>query len=184
MEEKRYLKEKGFQVPAKKINPTDAAYLSEEELKEYLVSIEVLKPWEAVEVNKDIVGVPAFVISKVNMSAVPKGEDYKSREGMFFNIIQYKYSCDIKNGKIGKNSLANFTTYVKDMYSYSYPFFVLEKLKKIDKEYAKLYAQGFKAEITKLYDKKITGDRREMEKYQAEVKGATAEKKVFLSKIK
>jgi hypothetical protein len=184
MEEKIYLREKEYPMPAKKIKPTEAGYLNEKEIEEFLRSVEVLKPWETVEVNRDaIVGVPAFIISGTD----PKfqgGEPDKDRTGTFFNIIQYKFSCDIKNGKFGKKSMANFTTYVKDIFSYAYPHFVLEKLKKIDKSAAKLYAEEFKAELKKLYDKKLASDQKELEKYKAETKGTVTESKAALAKIK
>ena len=181
METKTYLKEKEYPMPMKKINPTDVWYLNETELENYLKRIEVLKPWEKVEVNKDTVGVPALVI-KVVQEKKPDGEN--DRTGTFFNIIQYKFSCDIKNGKIGKNSLANFKTYVKDVYSYSYPEFVLEKLKAADKAKAKLYAEEFKTLLAKLYSKKIASDKSHFEKFKSEINGTTQESKAALAKIK
>ena len=184
MEDKVYLKEKDFPMPVKKIKPSDTGYLNETELEAYLKSIEVLKPWETIEVNKDVVGVPALVISKSDPAKLPEGEAGKDRIGTFFNIIQYKFSCDIKNGKLGKNSLANFKTYVKDVYSYSYPAFVLAKLKKADKAHAKQYAEEFKAELDKLYAKKIAGDKAQLEKLKTEIAGATQEAKTALANIK
>ena len=186
MEEKIFLKEKDYSLPTKKISPTDLSYLNETELEEYMRSVEVLKPWEVIEINKEaVVGAPAFVITKIDATKIPAGAEVnKDRVGTFFNIIQYKFSCDIKNGKFGRSSLANFTTFVKAVYSYSYPMFVLEKLKKINKEQAKIYATAFKAELQKLYEKKIASDKKELEKFKAEVAGTTAESKVMLAKIK
>ena len=186
MEEKIYLKEKEYPMPAKKINPADPAYLNEEELEQYMRAVEVLKPWEVIEINKDAVGTPALVITKFDPAKMPADESLvnKGRIGTFFNIIKYKFSCDIKNGKLGKNSLANFTTYVKDVYSYSYPHFVMEKLKRIDMAMAKAYAADFKAELQKLYDKKINADKKELEKYKVEVAGTTAESKIALARVK
>ncbi|MDR0462150.1 MAG: hypothetical protein LBG88_02325 [Christensenellaceae bacterium] len=180
--EKIYLQEKENPMPAKKIKQGEPWYLTEEELQKFMRQVEVIKPWEFVEVNKDAVGVPAFVISKVDTKKLPK--DATDRTGTFFNVIQYKFSCDIKNGKLGKNSLANFTTYVKGGYSYSYAAYVLEKLRGIDKAAAKEYATQFKAELQKLYDKKIADDTKAMEKYKAEIAGTVAESKVALAKIK
>jgi DNA gyrase/topoisomerase IV subunit A len=184
MEEKVYLREKEYPMPVKKIKPTESEHLNEKELEEYLRSVEVLKPWEIIEVNKDAIGVPAFVISGLDAEKLPAGEAGKDRVGTFFNIIQYKFSCDIKNGKLGKTSMANFTTYVKDIYSYSYPAFILEKLKKVNKTQAKAYAEAFKTELQKLYNKKIASDEKELEKYKAETKGTLAESKTALAKIK
>jgi hypothetical protein len=183
MEEKVYLKEKEFPMPVKKIKPTDPNYLNEKEIEEYMRSIDVIRPWETMAVDTtSVIGAPSFVISKTDPKKKPK--EVADREGMFFNIIQYKYSCDIKNGRIGKNSLANFTTYIKDTYSYSYPAFVLEKLKRVDKAMAKEYAAEFKAELAKLYAKKIAGDTKEFEKYRAEAKETEMESKAALSRIK
>ena len=186
MEEKIYLKEKDYAMPTKKISTTGLGCLNEEELEQYLRSIEVLKPWEVIEINRDaVVGAPAFVITKIDATKIPKGAEVnKDRAGTFFNIIQYKFSCDIKNGKFGKNSLANFTTFVKGVYSFSYPAFVLEKLKKINKDQAKIYAAAYKAELQKLYEKKIAQDKKELEKYKLEVAGTVAESKIALAKIK
>jgi len=186
MEDKIYLKEKDFPLPTKKVSPSDPGFLRDEELEEYLRTIEVIKPWEVIEINTEaIVGAPAFVICRIDKNRLPKtGDVNKDRVGTFFNIIQYKYSCDVKNGKLGKNSLANFTTFVRATYSYSYAAFVLEKLKKVDKTLAKDYATSFKAELEKLYNKKITGDKKELEKYKLEVAETTAEMKTALAKIK
>ncbi|MCL2228964.1 MAG: hypothetical protein FWC00_04000 [Firmicutes bacterium] len=181
MEAKTYLKEADFPMPAKTHKPTDAGYLCEIELESYMKSIEVLRPWETLEVNKETVGVPALVI-KVDKAKLPKGET--DRTDIFFNVIQYKFSCDIKNGKLGKKSLANFKTYVKGIYSYSYPAFVLEKLKKANKEMAKKYAEEFKAELEKLYTKKINSEKTQLEKLKAEIDGTVAESKSALAKIK
>jgi len=181
MEQKIFLKEKEFPMPVKKIKPTDLEYLDASEIEAYLRSIEVIRPWEVIETSKGaIAGVSALSI--VSVKKMPKEE--KDRTGTFFNFIQYKFSCDIKNGKVGKTTLANFTTYVKDAYSYSLPAFILESLKKKDKARAKQYAAEFKAELSKLYTKKITHDKKELEKFKAEVVGTTAESKVSLSKIK
>jgi hypothetical protein len=184
-ETKVYLREKEYRMPIKKIKPNEQDYLNEQELENYLRSIEVIKPWETVEVNKDAVaGLPLFVVSGVDADKAPDAEAGKDRVGTFFNIIQYKYSCDIKNGKLGKQSVGNFSTYVKDIYSYSYPAFVLEKLKKTDKIHAKTYAESYKHELEKLYNKKIASDQKELEKYTAETKGTVAESKIALAKIK
>jgi len=181
MDTKTFLKEKEFPMPPKTHKPTDVGYLCENELEAYMKSVEVLRPWESLEVNKDTIGMPALVI-RVDKKLLPKGET--DRTDIFFNVIQYKFSCDIKNGKLGKKSLANFKTYVKDIYSYSYPAFVLEKLKSIDKAKAKQYAEEFKAELEKLYAKKIHIDQTHLDKLKAEIAGTTAESKLVLSKIK
>jgi len=181
--DKTYLKEKEFAMPAKKIKATDPEYLTVAEIEEYLRSIEVIRPYETVEVDKGtIAGMAALAITKVDTKKL--GKEEKDRTGTFFNFVQYKFSADIKNGKLGKNTLANFTTYVKDIYSYTLPHFVLEKLKKENKAYAKTYAQDFKAEINKLYTKKLNADKKELEKIKAEVAGTTAEMKIALGKIK